>query len=136
MDDTAVVIDALRNKFPALVLPGKEDICYATQNRQQAVKAMTALVDLVLVLGSSNSSNSTRLREVAQSAGVKAVLIDQVQDITPELLHNVKRVGVTAGASTPEFLVQEVVDYCQQLGAEKNSTVDRGRRRRQVSPAG
>jgi 4-hydroxy-3-methylbut-2-enyl diphosphate reductase len=119
MDDTAVVIDALRAKFPALVLPGKEDICYATQNRQQAVKAMTALVDLVLVLGSSNSSNSTRLREVAQSAGVKAVLIDQVQDITPELLHNVKRVGVTAGASTPEFLVQEVVDYCQQLGAEK-----------------
>jgi 4-hydroxy-3-methylbut-2-en-1-yl diphosphate reductase len=119
MDDTAIVIDALRAKFPALVLPGKEDICYATQNRQQAVKAMTALVDLVLVLGSSNSSNSTRLREVAQSAGVKAVLIDQVQDITPELLHNVKRVGVTAGASTPEFLVQEVVDYCQQLGAEK-----------------
>ena len=119
MDDTAVVIDALRTKFPAMVLPGKEDICYATQNRQQAVKAMTALVDLVLVLGSSNSSNSTRLREVAQSAGVKAVLIDQVQDITPELLHNVKRVGVTAGASTPEFLVQEVVDYCQQLGAEK-----------------
>jgi 4-hydroxy-3-methylbut-2-enyl diphosphate reductase len=119
MDDTVVVIDALRAKFPALVLPGKEDICYATQNRQQAVKAMTTLVDLVLVLGSSNSSNSTRLREVAQSAGVKAVLIDQVQDITPELLHNVKRVGVTAGASTPEFLVQEVVDYCQQLGAEK-----------------
>jgi 4-hydroxy-3-methylbut-2-enyl diphosphate reductase len=119
MDDTAVVIEALRTKFPALVLPGKEDICYATQNRQQAVKAMTTLVDLVLVLGSSNSSNSTRLREVAQSAGVKAVLIDQVQDITPELLHNVKRVGVTAGASTPEFLVQEVVDYCQQLGAEK-----------------
>jgi 4-hydroxy-3-methylbut-2-enyl diphosphate reductase len=119
MDDTAVVIEALRAKFPALVLPGKEDICYATQNRQQAVKAMTTLVDLVLVLGSSNSSNSTRLREVAESAGVKAVLIDQVQDITPELLHNVKRVGVTAGASTPEFLVQEVVDYCQQLGAEK-----------------
>jgi 4-hydroxy-3-methylbut-2-enyl diphosphate reductase len=119
VDDTAVVIEALRAKFPALVLPGKEDICYATQNRQQAVKAMGSLVDLVLVLGSSNSSNSTRLREVAQSAGVKAVLIDQVQDITPALLHNVKRVGVTAGASTPEFLVQEVVDYCQQLGAEK-----------------
>ena len=119
MDDTAVVIEALRARFPALVLPGKEDIRYATQNRQQAVKAMASLVDLVLVLGSSNSSNSTRLREVAQSAGVKAVLIDQVRDITPALLHNVKRVGVTAGASTPEFLVQEVVDYCQRLGAEK-----------------
>jgi 4-hydroxy-3-methylbut-2-enyl diphosphate reductase len=119
VDDTSVVIDALRAKFPALILPGKEDICYATQNRQQAVKALASLVDLVLVLGSSNSSNSTRLREVAQSAGVKAVLIDQVQDITPALLHNVKCVGVTAGASTPEFLVQEVVDYCQRLGAEK-----------------
>jgi 4-hydroxy-3-methylbut-2-enyl diphosphate reductase len=119
VDDTAVVIEALRARFPDMILPGKEDICYATQNRQQAVKAMATLVDLVLVLGSSNSSNSTRLREVAESAGVKAVLIDQVQDITPELLRNVKRVGVTAGASTPEFLVQEVVDYCQQLGAEK-----------------
>lgn len=118
MDDTAVIIEALRTKFPAMVLPTKDDICYATQNRQQAVKAMAGLVDLVLVLGSANSSNSNRLREVADSVGVKAVLIDQVQDITPALLRNVQRVGVTAGASTPEFLVQEVVEYCQQLGAE------------------
>lgn len=119
MDDAAVVIEALRAKFPDMVLPAKEDICYATQNRQQAVKAMAKLVDLVLVLGSSNSSNSNRLREVAESAGIKAVLIDHVSDVTPELLKGVKRVGVTAGASTPEFLVQEVVDYCQQVGAEK-----------------
>jgi 4-hydroxy-3-methylbut-2-enyl diphosphate reductase len=119
MDDTVVILEALRARFPAMVVPAKEDICYATQNRQQAVKAMAGLVDLVLVLGSANSSNSNRLREVANSAGVKAVLIDQVQDITPELLRNVQRVGVTAGASTPEFLVQEVIEYCQKLGAEK-----------------
>ena len=100
-------------------LPAKDDICYATQNRQQAVKAMANEVDLVLVLGSSNSSNSNRLREVAESTGVKAVLIDHVSDITLELLEGVRRVGVTAGASTPEFLVQEVVNYCQQLGTQK-----------------
>jgi 4-hydroxy-3-methylbut-2-enyl diphosphate reductase len=117
VDDTAVIVEALRAKFPEMILPSKDDICYATQNRQQAVKAMASMVDLVLVLGSSNSSNSTRLREVAESAGVKAVLIDQIKDITPELLRNVQRVGITAGASTPEFLVQEAVDYCQQLGA-------------------
>jgi 4-hydroxy-3-methylbut-2-enyl diphosphate reductase len=119
MDDTAVVIQALRAKFPEMVLPAKDDICYATQNRQQAVKAMAGMVDLVLVLGSANSSNSNRLREVAASAGIKSVLIDHVRDVTPELLAGTKRVGVTAGASTPEFLVQEVVEYCQQLGAEK-----------------
>jgi 4-hydroxy-3-methylbut-2-enyl diphosphate reductase len=119
MDDTAVIIEALRAKFPGITLPAKDDICYATQNRQQAVKVMAGLVDLVLVLGSSNSSNSNRLREVATSAGVKAVLIDHVRAITPELLAGVKRIGVTAGASTPEFLIQEVVDYCQQLGVEQ-----------------
>lgn len=119
MDDTAAIIDALRKKFPDMILPAKDDICYATQNRQQAVKAMAKEVDLVLVLGSSNSSNSNRLREVAASAGVKAMLIDHVSDITPAILDGVNRVGVTAGASTPEFLVQEVVDYCRQLGARK-----------------
>lgn len=119
MDDTAEIIDALHEKFPDMVLPAKDDICYATQNRQQAVKAMAKEVDLVLVLGSSNSSNSNRLREVAASDGVKAVLIDHVSDITPALMEGVNRVGVTAGASTPEFLVQEVVDYCQQLGAQQ-----------------
>lgn len=118
VDDTAIIVEALRAKFPVMILPAKDDICYATQNRQQAVKAMAGMVDLVLVLGSSNSSNSTRLREVAESAGVRAVLIDQIKDITPELLRNVRCVGITAGASTPEFLVQEAVDYCQQLGAE------------------
>ena len=118
MDDTAAVIDALRAKFPAMVTPSKDDICYATQNRQQAVKAMAEVVDLVLVLGASNSSNSNRLREVAETAGVQAHLINQVSDITPDMLNGAQRVGITAGASTPEFLVQEVIDYCQQAGAE------------------
>ena len=118
MDDTADVIDGLRKAYPQMVTPSKDDICYATQNRQQAVKAMTEMVDLVLVLGASNSSNSNRLREVAEVAGVRAYLINQVSDITPEMVANVKRVGITAGASTPEFLVQEVITYCQALGAE------------------
>jgi 4-hydroxy-3-methylbut-2-en-1-yl diphosphate reductase len=117
MDDTAAVIDALRAKFPAMVTPSKDDICYATQNRQQAVKAMAKVVDLVFVLGASNSSNSNRLREVAETAGVPAHLINQVSDITPDMLDGAQRVGITAGASTPEFLVQEVIDYCQQAGA-------------------
>ena len=118
MDDTAAVIDALRIKFPAMVTPSKDDICYATQNRQQAVKAMAEVVDLVFVLGASNSSNSNRLREVAETAGVPAHLINQVSDITPDMLDGAQRVGITAGASTPEFLVQEVIDYCQQAGAD------------------
>jgi 4-hydroxy-3-methylbut-2-enyl diphosphate reductase len=118
MDDTAAVIDALRAKFSAMVTPSKDDICYATQNRQQAVKAMAEVVDLVFVLGASNSSNSNRLREVAETAGVQAHLINQVSDITPDMLDGAQRVGITAGASTPEFLVQEVIDYCQQAGAE------------------
>ena len=79
---------------------------------------MAHQVDLVLVLGASNSSNSNRLREVAETAGVRSVLIDQVSDITPDILHGVKRVGITAGASTPEFLVQEAITYCQQMGTE------------------
>lgn len=119
MDDTAEIIKALRTKFPAMVTPAKDDICYATQNRQQAVKAMAGLVDLVLVIGSSNSSNSNRLREVAETQGIRALLINQVHDITPEMFGHAKRIGITAGASTPEFLVQEVIEYCQRLGAEK-----------------
>jgi 4-hydroxy-3-methylbut-2-enyl diphosphate reductase len=117
MDDTAEVIRALRAKFPLMVTPAKDDICYATQNRQQAVKAMASQVDLVLVLGASNSSNSNRLREVAETAGVRALLINQVSDLTAETFGTAKRVGITAGASTPEFLVQEVIDYCQHMGA-------------------
>ncbi len=116
MDDTADIMEALRARFPAMTLPAKDDICYATQNRQRAVKAMAKQVQLVLVIGATNSSNSNRLREVAEMAGVKAMLIQQASDLDPAALADVTRVGVTAGASTPEFLVQEVVAYCQRLG--------------------
>ena len=116
MDDTAEIMDALRARFPAMTLPAKDDICYATQNRQRAVKAMAREVELVLVIGATNSSNSNRLREVAEMAGVKAMLIQQASDLDPAALAGVARVGVTAGASTPEFLVQEVVAYCRRLG--------------------
>ena len=118
MDDTAAIMDALRARFPTMTLPAKDDICYATQNRQRAVKAMAREVDLVLVIGATNSSNSNRLREVAELSGVKARLIQQVSDLDPAAFAGVARAGVTAGASTPEFLVQEVVDYCRRLGVE------------------
>ena len=119
MDDTAEIMEALRARFPAMTLPAKDDICYATQNRQRAVKAMAAEVDLVLVIGATNSSNSNRLREVAETAGVKARLIQQVADLQAGDFEGVSRVGVTSGASTPEFLVQDVVDYCRRLGVEE-----------------
>ena len=118
MDDTAEIMEALRERFPDMTLPAKDDICYATQNRQRAVKAMARDVDLVLVIGATNSSNSNRLREVAEMAGVKALLIQQVSDLDPAAFEGVTRVGVTSGASTPEFLVQDVVAYCRRLGVD------------------
>ena len=119
MDDTAEIMEALRERFPDMTLPAKDDICYATQNRQRAVKAMAGEVDLVLVIGATNSSNSNRLREVAEMAGVKAMLIQQVSDLDPAAFEGVTRVGVTSGASTPEFLVQDVVAYCHRLGVDE-----------------
>ncbi|WP_455198121.1 4-hydroxy-3-methylbut-2-enyl diphosphate reductase, partial [Kaarinaea lacus] len=106
MDDTAKVIDALRERFPAINGPKKDDICYATQNRQDAVKRMAKRCDLVLVVGSANSSNSNRLRELAERLGSDAYLIDNAEDIVPEWLQGKNCVGVTAGASAPEVLVQ------------------------------
>jgi len=111
VDDTRAIVEVLRRRFPAIVGPSKDDICYATQNRQAAVKRLAAGVDLVLVLGAANSSNANRLREVAAVLGTRAHLINDVRDIRPEWLEGVSRVGVTAGASTPEFLVREVVAY-------------------------
>ncbi|MGH7321329.1 MAG: 4-hydroxy-3-methylbut-2-enyl diphosphate reductase, partial [Candidatus Rokuibacteriota bacterium] len=113
VDDTRAVIDVLRRRFPGIVGPSRDDICYATQNRQAAVKRLSAEVDLVLVLGAANSSNANRLREVAEDVGLRAHLINDVRDIEPAWLHGVERVGVTAGASTPEFLVREVVSFLQ-----------------------
>lgn len=117
MDDTSRVIDALRARFPNIGGPRKDDICYATQNRQDAVKVMAPDCDLVLVVGSPNSSNSNRLREVAERKGVASYLIDGAQSIDPAWLVGRKRIGVTAGASAPEILVQQVIDRVKELGA-------------------
>lgn len=117
MDDTARVIDALRDRFPAILGPRKDDICYATQNRQDAVKALAAETDLMLVVGSPNSSNSNRLRELAQRMGTEAHLLDGADDIDPAWLEGKTAIGVTAGASAPEVLVQEVIDRLCGLGA-------------------
>jgi 4-hydroxy-3-methylbut-2-enyl diphosphate reductase len=118
MDDTARVIDALRQKFPAIAGPRKDDICYATQNRQDAVKQLAGETDLVLVVGSPNSSNSNRLRELAERMNARAYLIDGPEDIDPAWLAGKPRIGITAGASAPEVLVQAVVMRLQALGAD------------------
>ena len=118
VDDTQAVIETLQQKFPAIVGPKHDDICYATQNRQDAVKEVAQQVDMMLVVGSVNSSNSNRLRELAEKHGVPAYLVDGAEDIRPEWLINVKRVGVTAGASAPEGLVSGVIEeLCQQVDA-------------------
>lgn len=113
MDDTSKVIDALRAKFPVIGGPRKDDICYATQNRQDAVKQLAADCDVLLVVGSPNSSNSNRLRELAERMGTPAYLIDGAEDLKQEWFANVTAIGITAGASAPEVLVQRVI---QQLG--------------------
>ena len=110
VDDALVVIDALREKFPAIEGPKKDDICYATQNRQDAVKALAEQCDLVLVVGSPNSSNSRRLKEVASARGIAAYLIDSAAEIDAQWLSGKNRIGITAGASAPEILVRQVID--------------------------
>ena len=117
MDDTARVIEALRRRFPKVQGPRKDDICYATQNRQDAVKQLAARCDLVLVVGSPNSSNSNRLRELAERMGAAAYLLDGAADIDPAWLRGKTRIGVTAGASAPEVLVREVLEGLRELGA-------------------
>jgi len=116
VDDTAEIIASLRQKFPAINGPRKDDICYATQNRQDAVKTLALECDLVLVVGSPNSSNSNRLRELAERCGAVSYLIDSAEEIQKNWLDEVKTVGVTAGASAPERLVQEVIEQLQRLG--------------------
>jgi 4-hydroxy-3-methylbut-2-enyl diphosphate reductase len=118
VDDTKGVIAALQRKFPSIVGPKHDDICYATQNRQDAVRRLARNADLMLVVGSVNSSNSNRLRELAEKQGVPAYLIDGAEDISPEWLVNAKRVAVTAGASAPESLVEDVIEeLCRQTSA-------------------
>ena len=118
MDDTARVIDALRARFPKIEGPRKDDICYATQNRQDAVKQMADECDLMLVVGSPNSSNSNRLRELAERMGTPAFLIDEATQIDPAWLEGKKSIGVTAGASAPEVLVSAVIVRLRELGGE------------------
>ena len=117
MDDTALVINALRERFPKIDGPKKEDICYATQNRQDAVKNLVSKCDLILVVGSPNSSNSTRLMELSQKAGVPAYLIDDASEIKKEWVNGKENIGLTAGASAPEILVEEVIAQLKAWGA-------------------
>ena len=122
-DDTSIIIDALYDFFPEIQGPKKEDICYATQNRQDAVKKLTEACDLILVVGSRNSSNSNRLREIAETRNIEGYLIDTADDIDPQWLVGKQRVGLTAGASAPEVLVQQVVQYLKNNGVEQVSSI-------------
>jgi 4-hydroxy-3-methylbut-2-enyl diphosphate reductase len=124
VDDTSIVIDALRERFPNITGPRKDDICYATQNRQDAVKNLAQECDLVLVVGSKNSSNSNRLRELAEKLDTPAHLIDNAEDIDPEWLNGKTTIGLTAGASAPEVLVQQVVERLKTLGVEQANEDD------------
>jgi len=116
LDDTAEIVARLKSRFPDVISPPVQDICYATQNRQMAVKAAAPRADTILVVGAKNSSNSNRLVEVARHCGTSAYLINGVADIQPEWVEGRHRVGVTAGASTPEYLVEEVVTRLRNLG--------------------
>jgi 4-hydroxy-3-methylbut-2-en-1-yl diphosphate reductase len=118
MDDSLLVVDALRQRFPAIHGPKRDDICYATQNRQDAVKELARRCELVLVVGSPNSSNSNRLREIAEKRGTTAYLIDDANDIKREWLRGIKNLGLTAGASAPELLVDQVIEKLMDWGAD------------------
>ena len=115
LDDTSIIIDSLKNRFPHLQRPNKADICYATQNRQTAVKDLAKETDIILVIGSINSSNSNRLVEVANQNGTSAKLINDTSDINPEWFTNTHNIGITAGASTPEFLVEKTVSFLRTM---------------------
>ena len=116
VDETRDIMDAVRRRFPNVRTPARDDICYATQNRQDAVRDLAQQVDVLLVVGSHNSSNSLRLRELAEQLGTRAYLVDQVDQIDPQWVQGVKRVGVTAGASSPEYLTQAIVERIKQCG--------------------
>jgi len=123
VDDTREVVDALKARFPNIIGPKREDICYATSNRQEAVKALAARCDVVLVIGSQNSSNSNRLREVAERAGALACLVDGPEDIQAEWFSADSAVGITAGASAPEILVNRVTEWLDKHGFSNISTL-------------
>ena len=122
-DDTAVVIESLHHHYPRIKGPKKDDICYATQNRQDAVKQLTEQCDLILVVGSKNSSNSNRLREIAENKDVEGYLINDIDDIRPEWLKAKTCIGITAGASAPELLVQNVIEFLRGYGVSRVSSL-------------
>jgi 4-hydroxy-3-methylbut-2-enyl diphosphate reductase len=124
LDDTRQVIDALNRRFPSISGPSLNDICYATQNRQNAVRALVGDVDLLLVVGSQNSSNSNRLRELGEREGVPSYLIDHQDEIQPDWVNGKRSIGVTAGASAPEILVKQIIDHLRKLGVETVQEVD------------
>ena len=124
VDDAAAIVAALKRRFPAIVGPRRDDICYATQNRQDAVKFLAPQCDVVIVVGSPNSSNSNRLREVAAHRGIPAYMIDCAEELQPEWVEGKRHVGVTAGASAPEVLVQQVIERLRALGAGKVRELD------------
>jgi 4-hydroxy-3-methylbut-2-enyl diphosphate reductase len=124
MDDAARTIEAIRRRFPNIVGPKKDDICYATQNRQDAIKTLAQRCDVVIVVGSPNSSNSNRLREVAEQQGIPAYMVDNAGELQPEWVAGKSCVGITAGASAPEVLVQAVVERLRDLGADQVSSLD------------
>jgi len=129
VDDAAAVVAALKQRFPGIVGPRKDDICYATQNRQDAVKALTPTVDVLVVVGSRNSSNTNRLREVAANRGVPAYMVDTADELDARWFEGKQRIGVTAGASAPEVLVRAVVERLQEFGTgdvhELNGVVEK-----------
>lgn len=124
VDDAAAIVAALKRRFPAIVGPRKDDICYATQNRQDAVKFLAPQCDVVIVVGSPNSSNSNRLREVAAHRGIPAYMIDRADELQRGWVEGKRHIGVTAGASAPEILVQQVIERLRQLGADKVRELD------------
>lgn len=124
VDDTKEIIAALKKKFPEIIEPPKGDICYATQNRQDAVKKLAEFCDIVLVVGDPTSSNSNRLKEVAKRKGIEAYLIKDKSEIDPDWLNGAKAVGITASASAPEYLVGQVVEFLQKQGAEKVEEIE------------
>ncbi len=124
VDDAAAIVAALKRRFPAIIGPRRDDICYATQNRQDAVKFLAPQCDVVIVVGSPNSSNSNRLREVAAHRGIPAYMIDRAEELEPEWVEGKRHVGVTAGASAPEILVQQVIERLRELGAGKVRELD------------
>ena len=124
VDDTKSIIDILKKRFPRLISPSSDDICYATQNRQDAVKQLALETELIIIVGSNNSSNSNRLKELSENCGVKSILVDDPDEIAPEQLDGIFKLGISAGASAPESLVQSIVSKCQKLGFEMSQELD------------